>query len=53
MSKIEFEFEISQGYYTKEELNTYIKNNILNLSILHFMDILVLKVIYNSTKKYN
>jgi hypothetical protein len=28
MSNIEFEFEILQGCYTKEELNNYIENNI-------------------------
>ena len=31
MSKIDFEFEIPQGYYTKEELNNNIQNNILNM----------------------
>jgi hypothetical protein len=31
MSNIEFEFEIPQGYYTKEELNNYIENNILKI----------------------
>ena len=29
--KIKLGFEIPQGYYTQEELNNYIKNNISNL----------------------
>jgi predicted component of type VI protein secretion system len=28
---IKLDFEIPQGYYTQEELNNYIKNNISNL----------------------
>ena len=28
MSEINFEFEIPQGYYTKQELENYIQNNI-------------------------
>ena len=28
---IKLNFEIPQGYYTQEELNNYIKNNISNL----------------------
>ncbi len=31
MSNIEFEFEISQGYYTKEELNNCVENNIFKI----------------------
>ena len=28
---MEIEFEISQGYYTKQELENYIQNNILKI----------------------
>ena len=32
MSKMSFEIEIPQGYYTKEELNDYIKKKYIKTS---------------------
>ncbi len=37
MSTIDFEIEIPKGYYTKEELENHIKNNIFKLLIYIFI----------------
>ena len=50
---INLNFEIPQGYYTKEDLENHIKNNILNFFDSPIHGYSNRWKFYNSIKKYN